>query len=302
MKIFNKLNKKKGLMLESGILVVILSAFISGLTTSYTNLHRTIENNGVMPLGMSIAQDRINDIANKNFYEQYNYAQSGKVIPEIKDSDGNTVLIGDKYNVKTVYGEASCKSELCYEVTVKVEDPKTGKELYSSSELVTEHQSGRGLPLGTVLAYSGDLSNLPYGWELYDKLNNQFAKGASDESELGQTGGNSTYVLKPENMPTYDFNVDFDTPMIDAATSNMGYNVGNPSGYVGAASFHSCPGGGDSTCDGSHSGCVWKHGYRKIFFQPMSLSVQVNEWKDTPFVMEPQFYKIAYIIKTKEIK
>ena len=277
-----KIKQKSGLMLETGILIIILSALISGLTTSYMSLHKTIENNGVMPLGMSIAQDRINDIANKNFYEQYNMAQSEKIISEIKDSDGKTILIGDKYNVKTIYGKADCKNELCYEVTVKVEDPKTQKELYSSSELVTEHQSGRGVPIGTVLAYSGDLSHLPYGWELYSNMNDKFTKGAG-ASDFGEVGGNSTYVLKPENMPPYEFTFQFDRPMANGAR-NGSYSTGAQSG-VGVVDFH---------YDGEES--------RYVQFGKLNLSIHVDEWKDTPFVMEPQFYKVAYIVKTKEIK
>lgn len=279
-KVKNK--RKAGLMLEMGILVVILSALISGLTISYMSLHKTIENNGVMPLGMSIAQDRINDIANKNFYDQYQKAQSNTVVPEIKDSDGKTVLIGDKYNVRTIYANATCKNELCYQITVKVEDPKTNEELYSSSELVTEHQSGRGLPIGTILAYSGDLTHLPYGWEIYSEMNDKFTKGAG-KSDFGETGGNSTYVLKPENMPPYEFTFQFDRPMANGARNGR-VAVGAQSG-AGVVDFH---------YDGEES--------RYVQFGNLNLSVHVNEWTDTPFVMEPQFYKVAYIIKTKEIK
>ena len=301
MKLVKKKNKK-GFALMAGVTVVVLSTFISSMTTMYTSLHKTIEKNGVEPLGISIAQDRINDIANKNFYEQYQKAQSNTVVPEIKDSDGNKILVGDKYNVSTKFSNATtCNGELCYTVTIDIKENGSDKIWYTSSEIVTESQSGRGIPIGTVLAYKGDLSKLPYGWEVFHAMDNRFTKG-SNFNNIGGLGGTANYVLKPENMPSYSFNVTFDSPMIDASTSNMGYNIGTPEGAVGSTAFHSCEGGGDGTCDGSDGDCVWRQGYRKIYFKPMSLSVNVNEWTDTPFVMEPAFYKVAYIIKTKEVK
>ena len=38
-----------------------------------------------------------------------------------------------------------------------------------------------------------------------------------------------------------------------------------------------------------------------IDFGQMNLTINVDEWQNKPFVMEPSYYTVGYIIKTKQI-
>ena len=184
------LKNKKGIL--NSVFVINISMVIMLMIASYTmwglRLQQAVKDEDIVPLGMSLAQDRINDILNKNFYDNYKKAQSKTVLSSIKNSDGQTIYVGDKYNVVTEFHSAgSCHGQLCYQATVRIQEKDTKKELYSATETILESQSGRGVPVGTILPFAGNLSELPYGWEIYKPMNQKYSKGAVNSSDLGKT-------------------------------------------------------------------------------------------------------------------
>lgn len=289
-----KNNKGFGVLSYSMLALSAITVIISSFTTWYLAIHKNTEKEGIYPTGMAIAQDRINDVLNKSFYDNYKKAQNHETVSHIKDGDGNIIYPGDAYDVETIYDDAtSCDNQLCYRATVHVKNKADGKTVASASENILESQSGRGIPIGTVIPYSGDLSKIPYGWEIYNKMDDYFSKGAKGDSDLGETGGQKTFVIKPENMPSYEFTFQFDREMANGAYTPQYHpnSFGAQSG-TNWADFH------------AHSVDIKNpngNSPKFVQFGYLTISVFVNEWKNEPFVMEPSYYKIAYIIKTKEV-
>lgn len=279
-----------GTLMSTGFMAVIISAIISSASIWYMNLHKNIEHVATNPLAQSVAQDRINDVLNKSFYENYKKAQSGTVSKSLHDGDGNIIYPGDKFDIDTEYSDAkTCDGQLCYRVKVDVKDKDSGEIVYTSNETILESQSGRGTPIGTVLAFNGNLSEIPYGWEPYNKMDGYYSKGAHDENDITETGGQKTFVIKPENMPPYKFTFQFDRFMANGGTWEKRegggiYRIGAQSGVVDLNYHYGATG--------------WP---LFIDFGQMNLTINVDEWQNKPFVMEPSYYKVGYIIKTKQV-
>lgn len=295
-------NKGFGALTYSMLALSAITVLISSFTAWYLAIHKETEKNGIYPTGMAVAQDRINDILNKNFYDNYQKAQNNETDTHITKDDGSIIYPGDIYDVETSYNDATTcfdgtENQLCYRVTVHVKNKSDGKIIASSNENVFETKSGRGIPIGTVIAYTGDLSKIPYGWELYSDMNGYFSKGTRTNEELGEHGGQKELILKPEYMPPHEFTFSFDRLMADGAYSPLmespylthfgNISEGSP---VGKIDMHSCPSYG--------YGCGTD---RFVQFGNLDFSVYVNEWKSAPIPSEPEYYTVAYIIKTKEV-
>ena len=64
-----------------------------------------------------------------------------------------------------------------------------------------------------ILAWSGNISNIPYGWHLCDgsngtpDLRGRFVLGDSPSHPLGQTGGEEQHTLTIAEMPSHNHSV-----------------------------------------------------------------------------------------------
>ena len=131
-----------------------------------------------------------------------------------------------------------------------------------------------------ILAWYGDIRNIPEGWELCDgkkdtpDLRNRFIIGSGNKFEFESTGGNSEVTLNISNLPPLGesyFNCDsYHGPFHHASTGFIEYQ----SSY----SFSTKNGNSDSC------GSVWK-----IYLNKDMLSSPIN-------IINP-YFSLYYIMK-----
>ncbi len=103
-----------------------------------------------------------------------------------------------------------------------------------------------GIPSGGITMWSGDLGEIPDGWQLCDgshgspDLRERFVMGAADGQDPGATGGTNSFVLALAQMPSH-------THGATAATAGA-HTHSASTGSAGSHSHSGSTGGG-----GSHS-------------------------------------------------
>lgn len=66
------------------------------------------------------------------------------------------------------------------------------------------------IPSGMIMIWSGNSSNVPDGWVLYDgnngipDLSDKFVLGAGNQYNVGDTGGEESHTLTIEEMPSHN--------------------------------------------------------------------------------------------------
>lgn len=75
--------------------------------------------------------------------------------------------------------------------------------------------SSGGVPVGTIVIWSGTAEDIPEGWALCDgqdgrpDLRDKFVLGAGANHAVGETGGSETVTLTVEQMPAHGHVIDF---------------------------------------------------------------------------------------------
>jgi hypothetical protein len=154
---------------------------------------------------------------------------------------------------------------------------------------ITEDKLAPGLsliPPGTIVMWSGSLSEIPDGWALCDGTNgtpdltDRFILSVSGSEDPGETGGSHTKTLSVSNLPshTHTFTTDpagahsHSLYISDMAPEHptgamMGANGDDYGGHIGSAGEHTHSGTTDAIGSGS------------------------------AFDIRPEYYKLAFIMK-----
>ena len=84
-----------------------------------------------------------------------------------------------------------------------------GKIVESGSFILGGGASAGGVPVGTIVIWSGTADNIPAGWQLCDGTNgtpdlrDKFVLGAGAAHEVGETGGSEEVTLTVAQMPSH---------------------------------------------------------------------------------------------------
>jgi len=154
---------------------------------------------------------------------------------------------------------------------------------------ITEDKLAPGLsliPPGTIVMWSGSLSEIPDGWALCDGTNgtpdltDRFILSVSASEDPGETGGSHTKTLSVSNLPshTHSFTTDsagaHDHSLYISGSApahptgaKMEANGDDYGGHIGSAGAHTHSGTTDATGSGSS------------------------------FDMRPKYYKLAFIMR-----
>ena len=154
---------------------------------------------------------------------------------------------------------------------------------------ITEDKLAPGLsliPPGTIVMWSGPLSEIPDGWALCDGTNgtpdltDRFILSVSAGEDPGETGGSHTKTLSVSNLPSHTHTFTTDSAgehshslYISGAApehstgAKMEASGDDYSGHIGSAGAHTHSGTTDATGSGS------------------------------PFDIRPKYYKLAFIMK-----
>lgn len=115
-------------------------------------------------------------------------------------------------------------------------------------KLTGSSSSNDGLPVGSIIIWSGTADNIPSGWHICDGTDNtpdltdKFVLGAGTTHNVGDTGGEETHTLTVEEMPEHNHN------MLGWTESNKGYPNTQPTvqkGGDGSETVHTLWEGGD---------------------------------------------------------
>ena len=68
-----------------------------------------------------------------------------------------------------------------------------------ATRLETNHQFVRGM----IIAWSGSIASIPYGWRLCEALKDRFILGAGGKKRVGEEGGKEEHQLTIEEMPSH---------------------------------------------------------------------------------------------------
>lgn len=94
---------------------------------------------------------------------------------------------------------------------------------------------GGGLPVGSIIMWSGAEDAIPVGWALCNgengtpDLRGKFVLGASDSYSVGATGGEATHILTTPEIPAHSHNLSLLYTYVQSGSSSAvyTYNGGN---------------------------------------------------------------------------
>ena len=102
-----------------------------------------------------------------------------------------------------VHKEAVTKrtGELQTDITTKTSALQTAHDALQirATRLETNHQFVRGM----IIAWSGSIASIPYGWRLCEALKDRFILGAGGRRAIGAAGGKEEHTLTVEEMPSH---------------------------------------------------------------------------------------------------
>lgn len=146
---------------------------------------------------------------------------------------GNLPSKGHTYQCK---GFWICGNEL-YALELTVHAPNSGSTDYRcqiqvitkiGAESTASESYSVKTPVGTIVAWSGTIADIPTGWQLCDGTNGtpdlrgRFIFGAAEESDVWNSGGEKTHTLSVDEMPSHKHSIGYVTNSV----SNQG-NTGN---------------------------------------------------------------------------
>ena len=284
----NILRNKKAQGTISSVLIASVTA--ATIVSSYTNWMLSMKNNehevSQALVGQTIAMNKWDEIIHQSAKEKEDNVNKTDIST---DKDGNKTTV--TYGGRGIYRNGKCDTsassdemksayQTCTDVKVKVDDSK-GKNLYEFNS-VSLSSTTYAYPVGSIIPYTGDLEKIPVGWHLCDgingtpNLNNTFLKGTSQQSEIGETGGNNQYTLKQENLPSATFDINIPNNVI--ATASHMNPISTP--YV------------------LDMICSW-NGNVMLYMHNLATYIHFPAWKSVPFPVAPKHQTTAYIMKFK---
>lgn len=149
------------------------------------------------------------------------------------ESTGLVVII---MIIAVIYLQKTNKSKEGFESSPSF-DFVLGGEKLSLNNLASNSSVSDSVPIGSIIAWSGEPSNIPNGWSICDGTNgtpdlrNKFVLGSSSEKPMGTTGGAETHTLSVEEMPAHRHTNTIYTPWnIYGYGSGGGLNTATPNG------------------------------------------------------------------------
>lgn len=283
----NVLKNKKGQ--TAALLTMLLTSIgIGTVVGSYSSWLLSLKNNehevSRALIGQILSMNKWDEIIHQSPKEKT--LNTNKTDVSV-DDDGNKTTV--TYGKRGIYRNGKCdvsgtenemKSayQTCTDINIKVTD-KENKPLYEFNS-VSLLSTTYAYPVGTIIPYTGDLTKVPEDWALCDgnngtpNLNNTFLKATDQQSEVGKTGGNNTFVLKQANLPSATFDISSPTQMVLGT-----YRYPLSSGTI--VRF----------CDANTNLSLRMHN--------LSTYIHIPDWKSVPFPVAPKHQTTAYIMKIK---
>jgi microcystin-dependent protein len=147
---------------------------------------------------------------------------------------------------------------------------------------------GSILPQGLIAIWSGPVSGIPAGWALCDgsngtpDLTSRFVFGASDDGNVGETGGQLSFSLATANLPSHT------------------HSFSATSGSTNAPDYFCTRGGATGIQCGCGGSCREVHTYGVRSNNPHTHSVSGTTGgtgSGTAVTHVPPYFRLAYIMK-----
>lgn len=168
--------------------------------------------------------------------------------------------------------------------------------------IITSSQSSSlDLPVGTILPYTGKLSDIPSGWYLCDgsngtpDLRDRFLTGVGCSYNLGDTGGENFHALTIDEMPSHRHNAPSGYAGYFRTRSNAFYGKG-PSRTLGwgtaSGVFEVVESGlrSEGNADSNATEAIIGMNIGKFIF---------SEGDNKPHENRPPYYAVYYIMRVK---
>jgi len=113
--------------------------------------------------------------------------------------------------------------ELQTDITTKTSALQTAHDALQirATRLETNHQFVRGM----IIAWSGSIYSIPYGWRLCAHLADRFILGAGGSYGVGATGGAKEHTLTVDEMPSHYHGANFEAGRGDGLKASGGTAV-----------------------------------------------------------------------------
>ena len=110
-----------------------------------------------------------------------------------------------------------------------------------ATRLETNHQFVRGM----IIAWSGSIASIPYGWRLCEALKDRFILGAGGSYGVGTTGGKKEHTLTVEEMPSHNHAPGFSAGKGNGLKASGGNAVDRDQGNMSASEWTQSAAGGN---------------------------------------------------------
>lgn len=294
MDIIKKLKSKKAIGSMASVLVgsIVLSTMVAATTEWYLSLKNNNNSVDVALEGQIVALNKWDEIVHQGLDEKETNVDKTDVSV---DKYGHKITVeygkrgafkdGGKCVTSASQGEINSTFQTCVNVKIKVEN-KGGDEIFKmeSPNVLSNTYS---YPVGTIIPYTGNLEDIPSNWRLCDgqsldnhgnpvpNLNGVYLKGTSTQEEIGQTGGNNTFKIQQENLPSAKFDI----------SSNEYLAMGSYANPLPPDKLK----GRIYVCDAQRDLYLTMHN--------LSTYIHIPDWKGEPFPVAPYHQTVAYIIK-----
>lgn len=182
------------------------------------------------------------------------------------------------------------------ECTVNVYRDNEQLPRYSLKVLKTSVKLEPDLPVGSIIPWYGNISDMPEGFALCDgkngtpDLRDKFITGAGKLYKLGETGGENEVLLEAEQTASH-----YHIVGRNQVGENGGYFLARSS--AGTGNYNILANTGYITWNGSGHGAGWGSGKRNDANLITSLSIGVDAAK--PHENRPPFYALYYIMRVE---